>query len=91
MRLFRRDFLKKLAGAVVAAPALPRRASALDYPTRPPRIVAGFAAGGGVEKVTMIRPLRRDSPAFPSALVPEPPDQSGDEAVGIGFVIKDVG
>jgi tripartite-type tricarboxylate transporter receptor subunit TctC len=28
---------------------LPRRASALDYPTRPPRIVAGFAAGGGVD------------------------------------------
>jgi tripartite-type tricarboxylate transporter receptor subunit TctC len=48
MKLFRRNFLK-LAGAVVAAPALPRRASALDYPTRPARIVAGFAAGGGVD------------------------------------------
>ena len=48
MRLLRRDFLK-LAGAVASAPALPRLASALDYPTRPVRIVAGFAAGGGVD------------------------------------------
>lgn len=48
MRLLRRDFLK-LAGAVASAPALPRRASALDYPTRPVRIIAGFAAGGGVD------------------------------------------
>ena len=30
-------------------PAWPRIASALDYPTRPVRIVAGFAAGGGVD------------------------------------------
>ncbi|MGA7994944.1 MAG: tripartite tricarboxylate transporter substrate binding protein [Bradyrhizobium sp.] len=48
MRLLRRDFLK-LAGAVASAPALPRLASALDYPTRPVRIIAGFAAGGGVD------------------------------------------
>jgi tripartite-type tricarboxylate transporter receptor subunit TctC len=48
MRLLRRNFLK-LAAGLVAAPALPRVASALDYPTRPVRIVAGFAAGGGVD------------------------------------------
>jgi tripartite-type tricarboxylate transporter receptor subunit TctC len=48
MKLLRRRFLK-LAAAVAAAPALPRLASALDYPTRPVRIVAGFAAGGGVD------------------------------------------
>jgi tripartite-type tricarboxylate transporter receptor subunit TctC len=48
MKLLRRDFLK-LAGAVASAPALPRLASALDYPTRPVRIVAGFSAGGGVD------------------------------------------
>jgi tripartite-type tricarboxylate transporter receptor subunit TctC len=48
MKLRRRTFLK-LAGAAAAAPALPRLASALDYPTRPVRIVAGFAAGGGVD------------------------------------------
>jgi len=46
--LLRRNFLK-LAGALIAAPALPQTASALDYPTRPTKIVAGFAAGGGVD------------------------------------------
>ncbi|MET0724382.1 MAG: tripartite tricarboxylate transporter substrate binding protein, partial [Tardiphaga sp.] len=37
------------AAAAIAAPALPRLAAALDYPVRPTRIVAGFAAGGGVD------------------------------------------
>src|SRR5437899_10619133 len=46
--LLRRNFLK-LAGAFIATPALPRLGSALDYPTRPTKIVAGFAAGGGVD------------------------------------------
>jgi len=48
MKLHRRKFLA-LAGAIAAAPALPRRATAADYPSRPVRIVAGFAAGGGVD------------------------------------------
>jgi len=48
MKLLRRQFLQ-LAGAVAAAPAFPQFASALDYPTRPVRIIAGFAAGGGVD------------------------------------------
>src|SRR3977135_2155764 len=47
MRPDRRKFL--LAGAVVAAAALPRLAAAEDYPSRPVRIVAGFAAGGEVD------------------------------------------
>jgi tripartite-type tricarboxylate transporter receptor subunit TctC len=44
----RRNFLT-LAGALLATSALPIPASALDYPTRPTKIVAGFAAGGGVD------------------------------------------
>src|SRR3954462_2764676 len=48
MKLLHRQFLKFVA-ATIAAPALPRFASALDYPTRPTKIVAGFAAGGGVD------------------------------------------
>jgi tripartite-type tricarboxylate transporter receptor subunit TctC len=48
MKFLRRNFLK-LAAAAVAAPALPRLAFALDYPARPTRIIAGFAAGGGVD------------------------------------------
>jgi tripartite-type tricarboxylate transporter receptor subunit TctC len=48
MKFHRRNFLK-LAGGALAAPALPRPASALDYPARPVRIIAGFTAGGGVD------------------------------------------
>jgi tripartite-type tricarboxylate transporter receptor subunit TctC len=48
MKFHRRNFLR-LAGGALAAPALPRLASALDYPARPVRIVAGFTAGGGVD------------------------------------------
>jgi len=48
MKLHRRNFLR-LAGGALAAPALSRPASALDYPARPVRIIAGFTAGGGVD------------------------------------------
>jgi tripartite-type tricarboxylate transporter receptor subunit TctC len=47
MKLFPRQFLK--LAVVAAAAAVPQLASALDYPTRPVRIIAGFAAGGGVD------------------------------------------
>lgn len=48
MKFLRRDLLR-LASGIAAASALPRDAFALDYPTRPTRIIAGFAAGGGVD------------------------------------------
>jgi tripartite-type tricarboxylate transporter receptor subunit TctC len=48
VKLLRRKFLR-LAAAALAAAALPRGAAAQDYPSRPVRIVAGFAAGGGVD------------------------------------------
>ena len=44
MKLPRRNFLHLAAGAA-ALPALPRVASALDYPTRPVRIIVGLPAG----------------------------------------------
>ena len=44
----RRHFLK-IAGSAALWPALPRLARAEAYPGRPVRIVAGFAAGGGVD------------------------------------------
>jgi tripartite-type tricarboxylate transporter receptor subunit TctC len=53
-RLRRRRFLQ-LAGAAAAAPALPRAAAAaLDYPTRPVKILSGFAAGGAVDIVARL-------------------------------------
>jgi tripartite-type tricarboxylate transporter receptor subunit TctC len=47
MNVARRRLLHLAAGAAGAAalPVLPRGAFALDYPTRPPHLVVGFAAG----------------------------------------------
>jgi tripartite-type tricarboxylate transporter receptor subunit TctC len=45
MQLARRGFLHLVAGAA-AFPIALRDASALDYPTRPVRIIVGFPAGG---------------------------------------------
>jgi tripartite-type tricarboxylate transporter receptor subunit TctC len=48
MKLPRRKFLHVAAGAA-ALPAVPRVASALDYPTRPVHLLVGFAAGGPLD------------------------------------------
>ena len=48
MKLPRRTLMKAAAATLTAA-AFPRRASAQEYPSRPVRIIAGFAAGGGVD------------------------------------------
>jgi tripartite-type tricarboxylate transporter receptor subunit TctC len=48
MKLPRRNFLHLAAGAA-ALPVAPRIAWAQAYPSRPVRIVAAFAAGGGVD------------------------------------------
>jgi tripartite-type tricarboxylate transporter receptor subunit TctC len=48
VKFTRRRFLDLVAGAA-ALPALPRIASALDYPTRPVRLVVGFAPGGATD------------------------------------------
>jgi tripartite-type tricarboxylate transporter receptor subunit TctC len=48
MKLPRRRFLRLAAGAV-ALPALPRLARAQAFPSRPVRIVVGYAAGGGTD------------------------------------------
>ena len=45
MKLSRRNLLH-LTACAAGLPALPRAASALDYPSRPVRIIVGYAAGG---------------------------------------------
>jgi len=46
MKLPRRQFLHLAAGAA-ALPAVSRIARAQTYPTRPVRMIVGFAPGGG--------------------------------------------
>jgi tripartite-type tricarboxylate transporter receptor subunit TctC len=53
MSIPRRRFLR-LAAAGLFLPALPRRAVALDYPTRSVRMVVGFPAGGSADIVARI-------------------------------------
>jgi tripartite-type tricarboxylate transporter receptor subunit TctC len=48
MEFRRRTFLKLAAGAA-ALPAVPRLARAQAYPSRPARIIVGFAAGGATD------------------------------------------
>jgi tripartite-type tricarboxylate transporter receptor subunit TctC len=48
MKLSRHQFLQLAAGAA-ALPAVSRIARAQAYPTRPVRIIVGFAAGGGTD------------------------------------------
>jgi tripartite-type tricarboxylate transporter receptor subunit TctC len=53
MNVNRRKLLQ-LAGAAAAAPVFPRPASALDYPTRPVRLIVGYVAGGPNDIVARI-------------------------------------
>jgi tripartite-type tricarboxylate transporter receptor subunit TctC len=53
MKLPRRNFLHLAAGAV-ALPAISHIARALDYPSRPVRLIVGFPAGGGADIVARV-------------------------------------
>src|SRR5208282_3994875 len=53
MKLPRRKFLHLVAGAATL-PAVSRIARAQTYPTRPVRVIAGYAAGGGPDIVARL-------------------------------------
>jgi tripartite-type tricarboxylate transporter receptor subunit TctC len=52
MKLHRREFLRAAAGAAV--PAFSRRASALDYPTRPVRLIVGGTPGSAPDVIARL-------------------------------------
>ena len=53
MKLSRRTYLH-LAAAATALPAMPRVASALDYPTRPVHLIVGYPPGGVTDIVARL-------------------------------------
>jgi tripartite-type tricarboxylate transporter receptor subunit TctC len=53
MELARRPFLKLVAGAA-ALPAVSRKSWAIDYPTRPVRVVVGFPPAGFTDTTTRL-------------------------------------
>jgi hypothetical protein len=88
MELPRRRFLHLAAGAAAVLP-LSRFAWAQTYPTRPVRLVVGYAAGGGTDiAVRLIGQWL--SERLGRQFIPidgKPPGKAAEAALGIGMTI----
>jgi tripartite-type tricarboxylate transporter receptor subunit TctC len=82
MKLPRRQFLHLAAGAV-ALPAVSRTASALDYPTRPVRLLVGFPPGGGSDVGARIIANRLSERWGQQVIVENKPGAGGHLAIDV--------
>ena len=85
MKLPRRTFLHLAAGAA-ALPAIPRMAMALDYPTRPVRIIVGFPAGNASDTVARLAGQSLSERLGQSFVIENRPGAGGN--IGTEVVVK---
>jgi tripartite-type tricarboxylate transporter receptor subunit TctC len=85
MKLPRRKFLHLATGAV-ALPALPRFASALDYPTRSVRVIVGLPAGGGPDIVARLISQRLSEQLGQPIVIENRPGAGG--TIGTEIVVR---
>ena len=97
MKLPRRRFLRLAAGAA-ALPAVVRGALALDYPTRPVRIIIGFPPGGITDIVARLMGQSLSQRLGQSFVIENRPGASGNVGAGIvahasadGYTLLSVG
>jgi tripartite-type tricarboxylate transporter receptor subunit TctC len=85
MKIPRRHFLHLAAGAA-ALPGLPDVASALDYPTRPVRLIAAWPAGSGPDVVARLAGQWLSERFAQQFIVDDRPGASGN--IGTEVVVK---
>ena len=85
MKFHRRHFLH-LAAATAALPAAAGNALALDYPTRPTRIIVGFPAGNASDIVARLTAQRLSDHLGESFVVENRPGAGGN--IGTEAVVK---
>jgi tripartite-type tricarboxylate transporter receptor subunit TctC len=85
MPLARRRFLRLAAGAAVL-PAMPRNAQAQAYPTRPLRIIVGFAAGIAPDIIARLVGQALSERLAQPVVVENRPGAASN--IGVGVVVK---